>query len=465
MGDKTPATTTQNQINAGTTSGTTSGTQTGQTSGTQNQTTTGLTTGSTNQATTGATTGQQLGTVSSTTNPWSPATGLLQSLIDQYSGINAGVTPDQQAAIGNLTSSVSSLPNYGGAGAGVVDKLLGTSVTPQIGMLNTAYNSLNSNIGGDASGANLNPYATPGFADALDTMTNDITNKVKGTYAASGRSPSGAGSFAGSLARGLTQGEAPIIASQFNTNKQNQLNAANTLYGAGNTTAGNITSTNQVPLTNAVQGLGAAGMLPSLYSSPATAQLGAANTAQSLPINNLNAILQAAGILGKSGSTTSGTTLGQTAGTTAGSTTGTTQQQTQQIMDAISQALSSGTTSGTSSGVSNSTSSGTGTQTPANDPLSNWIGGISAGAGLLGAFSDERLKEDIKPVGKLFDGQDVFSYRMKGDNVPQIGLLAQRVEKAVPEAVGERSGFKTVRYDIATRKAAKMGMLSAKRAA
>ena len=124
--------------------------------------------------------------------------------------------------------------------------------------------------------ANLNPYATPGLSDALKTMTSDTTNAVKGVYAGSGRDPSGAGSFAQSLGRGITQGEAPTIANAYQANVGNLLNANNSVFGAGNTTAtGSAGLTAQALGLNAA-GLGAAGSIPGLYTAPAQAQLGAA---------------------------------------------------------------------------------------------------------------------------------------------------------------------------------------------
>lgn len=94
--------------------------------------------------------------------------------------------------------------------------------------------------------------------------------------------------------------------------------------------------------------------------------------------------------------------------------------------------------------------------TPGSNTFANIFG---SGLGLAGlglqaysAFSDERLKDDIKPVGKLNDGQTVYSYRYKGDDITQIGLLAQEVEKVRPEAVSvdPASGFKKVHYGVAT---------------
>lgn len=82
-----------------------------------------------------------------------------------------------------------------------------------------------------------------------------------------------------------------------------------------------------------------------------------------------------------------------------------------------------------------------------------WNLGMNLGKDAVSAaamFSDERLKEDISPVGKLFDGQNVYSYRYKGDDTPRIGLMAQEVERRTPEAVTEIGGFKAVNYGMAT---------------
>jgi hypothetical protein len=94
----------------------------------------------------------------------------------------------------------------------------------------------------------------------------------------------------------------------------------------------------------------------------------------------------------------------------------------------------------------------------------NLLSGVGSGLGSLGSglgsmfamFSDERLKDDIAPVGKLFDGQNVYSYRYKGDDTPRIGLMAQEVEKRTPEAVVEIGGYKAVDYGRATEFASKL---------
>jgi hypothetical protein len=68
-------------------------------------------------------------------------------------------------------------------------------------------------------------------------------------------------------------------------------------------------------------------------------------------------------------------------------------------------------------------------------------------------FSDARLKDNIRPVGKTYDGQNIYSYDM-GDGRTQMGLMAQEVLGRKPDAVGQRDGFLTLDYDRATEDAA-----------
>lgn len=101
----------------------------------------------------------------------------------------------------------------------------------------------------------------------------------------------------------------------------------------------------------------------------------------------------------------------------------------------------------------NTSGTATGTTTQTATPSMFSIGSNLAGLA-ISAFSDERLKENIAPVGETFDGQPIYRYNYKGSPQTQIGLIAQDVEHDVPEAVGVRDGYRTVDYDLATRGAA-----------
>jgi hypothetical protein len=77
--------------------------------------------------------------------------------------------------------------------------------------------------------------------------------------------------------------------------------------------------------------------------------------------------------------------------------------------------------------------------------LGNLFGGLGS---IAAAFSDKRLKENVKSVGKTNDGQTIYSYNYKGDVKPQMGLMAQEVKKKHPGAVtrDRASGFLMVEY-------------------
>lgn len=75
--------------------------------------------------------------------------------------------------------------------------------------------------------------------------------------------------------------------------------------------------------------------------------------------------------------------------------------------------------------------------------------GVGAGAGaLLGLLSDRRAKTDIKKVGKTDDGLNVYTYRYKFGGPVHMGVMAQEVEKKIPDAVEEIDGVKTVKYGL-----------------
>ena len=78
-------------------------------------------------------------------------------------------------------------------------------------------------------------------------------------------------------------------------------------------------------------------------------------------------------------------------------------------------------------------------------------------ASFMGNLSDKRAKDNIEPIGKTFDGQNIVRFKYKNEPGTRIGLIAQDVEKHHPEAVGLAGGYKTVDYDKATEAAARKG--------
>lgn len=86
-------------------------------------------------------------------------------------------------------------------------------------------------------------------------------------------------------------------------------------------------------------------------------------------------------------------------------------------------------------------------------------GGLLGTAALIGATggfgatgwlsslipSDRRIKENIHKIGE-YKQYPLYTYNYKGNKTPQMGVMAQDVEKIKPSAVGEKDGVKYVNY-------------------
>jgi hypothetical protein len=77
------------------------------------------------------------------------------------------------------------------------------------------------------------------------------------------------------------------------------------------------------------------------------------------------------------------------------------------------------------------------------------IGGILGGIVGIGAaiFSDRRMKTSIFKMRKHAAGINIYLFQYKGDPTWYEGVMADEVEKVVPEAVTVIDGFKAVFYD------------------
>lgn len=247
----------------------------------------------------------------SQTSPWSAAVPQLQGLLGQLGNVNNGVSPNQSAAAGSLVGAAGGLPNFGGQAAGSANALFGGGgANNQAGLLSGAYGNLQGSLSPLTNPANLNPYNTPGFSQALATMNNDISNSVNDRFAAAGRDLSPGNSTA--LARGLSQGEGGLIQGQYNANVGNLQNASNSLFGAGAGTAQGLTGFNQLGNQNMLAGAGLAGQIPGLSLAPGQAQLSAANLQHNLPLSNLGGYESLLTPLAALGGQSSGTATQQT---------------------------------------------------------------------------------------------------------------------------------------------------------
>lgn len=80
----------------------------------------------------------------------------------------------------------------------------------------------------------------------------------------------------------------------------------------------------------------------------------------------------------------------------------------------------------------------------------NVTGVVNATGDIIG-MSDMRIKKDIKPITDYWDlinNMNGYRYTLKIDNTKHVGLLAQEVERIVPEAVytDADTGYKGIAY-------------------
>jgi hypothetical protein len=241
-------------------------------------------------------------------------------------------------------------------------------------LLKDQYGKISSLLDPIASGSMIgedNPY----LQGLLSTIQDRTRNDVGSRFAAAGRSFSGAHS--GALGKGISEGLAAPLFSNYWNERNAQMNAINQLQSLGFGTAGGYGD--QLGLLGGLQGL---------------PFMGAQNYA--------NLILPPSTAFGKN------KTKGSSKGTNI--TVGSVEQ--------------------------------------ADNPFQTAAG---IGIGLLGAASDRRLKEDVEEIGVTFDGTPIYRFRYKDHPVMLIGLMADDVEKKVPDAVFVgNDGFKRVDYKAAT---------------
>lgn len=83
-------------------------------------------------------------------------------------------------------------------------------------------------------------------------------------------------------------------------------------------------------------------------------------------------------------------------------------------------------------------------------PASSSYDLLSGGVPSLGmGTSDMYAKKDARPVGKTFEGETIYAYRMVDDDEPRMGVMAQELAKTKPQAVRRGpAGYLMVDYDM-----------------
>lgn len=252
---------------------------------------------------------KQTQTSSSTTAPWEAAQPAIKGILDQLQPqiANSGLSGASMQAINQLEQNAQQGNPFASQITGLTQNLLnGGGANAQAGNISNNLSTLQSQLTPFASGSMVGN--NPALKAQLDTLMSDITGSVNGSFAAAGRT--GSPMNAQTLARGFAQGAAPVLASQFNTDVQRQMDAANTLFNGGNATAGLLSGLNQQGLANQQQGVaGTADAIAAQNFAP-TQTLNLEQLKQQIPAQNLGLLAQIGIPIAGLGSQSTGTATG-----------------------------------------------------------------------------------------------------------------------------------------------------------
>ncbi|SFM62567.1 tail fiber domain-containing protein [Methylobacterium pseudosasicola] len=443
------------------------------------------------------------------------AGGIGTSYLQNLLGSN-GISPTTQQGLGMLaavpnvdTSRLSSLADSIGSASNPINRTANDFMSgardlttiPQLqGLFNQtqAPSYAEQNLAGVARGDYLDPTQNKIFQNLVDTSSHNALQAQKEAFAASGRY--GSGSFAGAANKAVNDTQSQLYANQYNTERANQASANSQMdaamqgrLGLGQSITNDISNVQNTNNQNRLAGAG-------IGQAQQAAQAGVLG--QVLDGDEFNSNLGVTKAQGFIGAGQQGTSAANQAAGLLPSVDalryapasnllqvgGLQQQQNQAGLDAAQQYFQDTQTvpwqalgqyaayplAVGSQGGQTVTQGTSQTKTSGVSPLQSILGlgtsllGLGTGAGnstlggtLLGGLfgSDERLKEDIRPVGELHDGQPVYAYRYKGDPRTQIGLLAHEVAEKNPDAVGPigLGDLLGVDYGKATDKSAQMG--------
>jgi hypothetical protein len=252
----------------------------------------------------GGTTQEQTKTSTQQTQPWAPAQPALSGILGQLGQVNPNLTSPELSALSGLSDNSGFLNQFTPQATGLANDLFHGG-TDRTGMINEAYQQYQKALQPSASGDYVNPASNPALQGYLGTIQNDVANQVNGMFAGAGRDLSGANQQA--LARGIAQGEAPVLNDAYNTARNQQLAAINSLYGAGNTTGGLLSQFDQTRLANEQAGLNVAKTAQAFALDPYNQQLAIEAQRRGIPLSTLQAMTGIAMPIAGAGQTTTGT--------------------------------------------------------------------------------------------------------------------------------------------------------------
>ncbi len=171
----------------------------------------------------------------------------------------AGSTPDRivwrMLALRGLLGNYDYMSQFAPQISGLANSLLGGG-TDRTGMVQGGMDDYRNQLAGTIEGQFLDPSSNPFFNQVTSHIGDECRTASTRCMRGAGRDPSESGGYGQNLGRGIAEGVAPVFAQQYQQERQNQLGAMNSLYGAGNQSAGLLSQLDQTALGKPQHGRG-----------------------------------------------------------------------------------------------------------------------------------------------------------------------------------------------------------------
>lgn len=234
------------------------------------------------------------------TDPWGPAIPYLTNFLQDADATRANLGPsgDQLDAFATLKNNVAQGNPFTSQIAQLAGDQFGAGSNS--GQVQDAYKQLQGQLGDYASGKMLDFSTNPYVQQMLKTVGDDTQNRINQMFAGAGRDLSGYNQEA--VARGVQQAQLPILSQLYSQEQQNQINAANSLFGAGQGAASEGQQLDEAALNARAAGVGTGGQYLSAQNYGPNQILNLDQQLKQMPINDLSLyaslLLPAAGLGG-----------------------------------------------------------------------------------------------------------------------------------------------------------------------
>ena len=226
------------------------------------------------------------------------------------SSFNIGLTGAETAALDAAAANTQNAGRYA-PDIGLLAGDLFKGGTDRAGLVQNAYDTYRAGMLPYAS-MSTNPFDDPNFNKALGYIRSDALDAVKSSLAGAGYSPAGVGDFGAQVGEGITKASMPFVMQRQGELEGQKRGAIQGIFGAGTTTAGQLTSMDQNALGNRQAAIGVGQAALSAEDAASMRMLELEAKRRGIPLNNLTALASLIVPMAQLGGTKDSTSTTQT---------------------------------------------------------------------------------------------------------------------------------------------------------